>query len=290
IDLLLVVNMFLTGFDSKTLNTLYVDKNLKYHGLIQAFSRTNRILNELKSQGNIVCFRNLKQATDDAIALFSNKDAKDIIVMEPYEDYVARFNEAYQELLKIAPTVDSVNELASEREKLLFVQAFRNLIRVNNILTSFADFNREDIEMEAQEFEDYKSKYLDIYESTKGPTKEKVSILDDVDFELELIHRDEINVDYILALLAKLAGTKGKEKTQREQQIKDLIDGTVQLRSKKELIEKFIAENIPTIDRPDDVSRQFGQFWNKERIDAFQNLVTEENLRPDQLQTVIENY
>lgn len=290
IDLLLVVNMFLTGFDSKTLNTLYVDKNLKYHGLIQAFSRTNRILNELKSQGNIVCFRNLKEATDEAIALFSDKNAKDIIVMEPYEDYVAKFNKAYADLIEITPTVDSVTDLTSEREKLLFVQAFRNLMRINNILTSFADFKPEDIQMDPQEFADYKSKYLDIYESSKGPDKEKVSILDDVDFELELIHKDEINVDYILALLAKLTGTDEKEKKQKEKQIKDLIDGTVQLRSKKELIEKFIAENIPHIQKTDDVSKQFGQFWTKEKVAAFEVLVAEEGLKPAELQKVIENY
>jgi type I restriction enzyme R subunit len=290
IDLLLVVNMFLTGFDSKTLNTLYVDKNLKYHGLIQAFSRTNRILNELKSQGNIVCFRNLKEATDEAIALFSDKNAKDIIVMEPYEDYVAKFNKAYADLMEITPTVDSVTDLTSEREKLLFVQAFRNLMRINNILTSFADFKPEDIQMDPQEFADYKSKYLDIYESSKGPDKEKVSILDDLDFELELIHRDEINVDYILALLAKLTGTDEKEKKRNEKQIKDLIDGTVQLRSKKELIEKFIAENIPHIQKTEDVSKQFGQFWTKEKVAAFEVLVAEEGLKPAELQKLIENY
>ena len=290
IDLLLVVNMFLTGFDSKTLNTLYVDKNLKYHGLIQAFSRTNRILNELKSQGNIVCFRNLKQATDDAIALFSNKDARDIILMEPYEDYVAKFNKAYAALIKIAPTVDSVNDMVSEKDKLAFVQAFRDLMRVNNILTSFADFNPEHIDMDRQSFEDYKSKYLDLYESTKGPSTEKVSILDDVDFELELIHRDEINVAYILELLAKLTGSDEKAKQQQKKQIADLIDGTVQLRSKKELIEKFIAENVPHISKTDDITGQFGQFWNKERIAAFQKLVAEENLKPAELQAVIENY
>lgn len=290
IDLLLVVNMFLTGFDSKTLNTLYVDKNLKYHGLIQAFSRTNRILNELKSQGNIVCFRNLKQATDDAIALFSNKDARDIIIMEPYEDYVAKFNEAYAALIKIAPTVDSVNDLISETEKLAFVQAFRDLMRINNILTSFADFNPEHIDMDLQSFEDYKSKYLDLYESTKGPSTEKVSILDDVDFELELIHRDEINVAYILELLAKLTGSDEKARQQQQKQISDLLDGTVQLRSKKELIEKFIAENVPYIAKTDNVTEQFGKFWNKERIDAFQKLVCEENLKPTELQAVIENY
>ncbi|MHB1178793.1 MAG: type I restriction endonuclease subunit R [Daejeonella sp.] len=290
IDLLLVVNMFLTGFDSKSLNTLYVDKNLKYHGLIQAFSRTNRTLNELKSQGNIVCFRNLKQATDDAIGLFSNKNARDIIIMEPYEDYVAKFNTAYAELLKIAPTVDSVNDLISENDKLAFVQAFRELLRVNNILTSFADFSPEHIDMDLQSFEDYKSKYLDLYESTKGPSKEKVSILDDVDFELELIHRDEINVAYILELLTKLTGTNDKIRKQQEKQIADLIDGTVQLRSKKELIEKFIVQNLPHIGKADDVSEQFGQFWTKERVDAFQKLVAEENLKPAELQTVIENY
>jgi type I restriction enzyme R subunit len=291
IDLLLVVNMFLTGFDSKTLNTLYVDKNLKYHGLIQAFSRTNRTLNELKSQGNIVCFRNLKQATDDAIALFSNKDAKDVIIMEPYEDYVSKFNEAYAELMKIAPTVDSVTDMISEHDKLLFVQAFRNLMRVNNILTSFADFDPLDINMNAQDFEDYKSKYLDIYDTSKGSSIEKVSILDDVDFELELIHKDEINVAYILQLLAKLSGSADeKTKQQQKKQIDAIIDGTIQLRSKKDLIEKFIAENIPNIGKTDNVTEHFEDFWNKERVDAFQELVKEEGLKPAALEKVIQNY
>ena len=155
IDILLVVNMFLTGFDAKSLNTLYVDKNLKYHGLIQAFSRTNRILNEQKSQGNIVCFRNLKPNTDDAIALFSNKEAKDIILMKPYEEYVSEFNEAYREkLLAITPTVESVSELIDEEAQFKFVQAFRALMRLKNILAGFSDFNFDDLEMSAQEFED----------------------------------------------------------------------------------------------------------------------------------------
>lgn len=232
----------------------------------------------------------MKQATDDAIGLFSNKNARDIIIMEPYEDYVAKFNTAYAELLEIAPTVDSVNDLISENDKLAFVQAFRELLRVNNILTSFADFSPEHIDMDLQSFEDYKSKYLDMYESTKGPSKEKVSILDDVDFELELIHRDEINVAYILELLTKLTITDDKIRKQQEKQIADLIDGTVQLRSKKELIEKFIAENLPHIGKADDVSEKFGQFWTKERVDAFQKLVAEENLKPAELQAVIENY
>jgi len=185
IDILLVVNMFLTGFDAKKVNTLYVDKNLKYHGLIQAYSRTNRILNEQKSQGNIVVFRNLKKATDEAIALFSNKDAKDIIIMEPYEDYAKKFTEAFIQLLKITPTVNSVNDLQSEEDELEFIKAFRELMRLKNVLTTFADFKWEDLAMAEQQFEDYKSKYLDLHDKVKSDhQKEKVSILEDVDFEL----------------------------------------------------------------------------------------------------------
>jgi len=192
IDVLLVVNMFLTGFDSKALNTLYVDKNLKYHGLIQAYSRTNRILNELKSQGNIVCFRNLKGATDEAISLFSNINAKDEIIMQPYEEYVAKFNQAFIALLQIAPTVNSVNDLPSEEEELAFIKAFRELMRLKNVLATFTEFDFVDLSMDEQNFEDYKSKYLDLYDKSKSAhLKEKVSILQDVDFELELIHRDE---------------------------------------------------------------------------------------------------
>ena len=130
IDILIVVNMFLTGFDSKPLNTLYVDKNLKYHGLIQAFSRTNRILNEKKSQGNIVSFRNLKKNTDDAVALFSDKNAKEDIFMEPYEVYLNEFNDLIKKLKAIAPTVQSVDDLKNEEEDLAFIQAFRKLIRL----------------------------------------------------------------------------------------------------------------------------------------------------------------
>jgi type I restriction enzyme R subunit len=199
IDVLLVVNMFLTGFDSPTLNTLYVDKNLKYHGLIQAYSRTNRIINEQKSQGNIVVFRNLKTRTDEAITLFSNKEAIEVIIMKPYEDYTAKFDEAFAALIAITPTTDSVNDLVSEDDELEFIKAFRNLMRIKNILFAFSDFKWEDVQMTEQLFEDFKSKYLDLYDKVKSDhQKEKVSILEDVDFELELIHRDEINVNYII--------------------------------------------------------------------------------------------
>ena len=151
VDLLLVVNMFLTGFDSKTLNTLFVDKNLKYHGLIQAYSRTNRILNEQKSQGNIVCFRNLKKRTDEALALFSNKDAKDTVIMPPYDEFVKLFNKAFGNLLAIAPDPESVDSLEDENQELEYIKAFRELMRLRNILESFADFSFDDVRIGEQE-------------------------------------------------------------------------------------------------------------------------------------------
>jgi type I restriction enzyme R subunit len=245
--------MLLTGFDSQYLNTLYVDKNLKYHGLIQAFSRTNRILNELKSQGNIVCFRNLKQATDDAIALFSNKDAKEIIIMQPYESYVETFNEKYDALKLIVPTVSSVSDLYSEEEKLEFIKAFRELLRVKNILGGFSDFKWDDLKILEQEFEDYMSKYLDLKPSV-NPNKEKVSILEDVDFELELIHKDEINVTYILKLLGLFKDNDNEEqKAKQREDISNLLNNNPQLRSKRELIEKFINENLVKIDSSENI-------------------------------------
>ncbi len=291
IDVLLVVNMFLTGFDSKHLNTLYVDKNLQYHGLIQAFSRTNRILNELKSQGNIVCFRNLKDATDDAIALFSNKDAKDIILVEPYEDYVTKFNKAFIELIQIAPTVKSVDDLPSEDEELASVKAFRELMRLRNVLNTFTEFSFEDLSMGEQSFEDYKSKYLDLYDKAKQDNqKEKVSILGDIDFELELIHRDEINVAYILKLLAKLKDAPQEEREKQQKALVELVAGEATLRSKKELIEKFIRENLPHIEDTDDIPEAFDEFWNAERLQALSNISTDEALNIEQLEEVIGDY
>ncbi|MBK8356231.1 MAG: type I restriction endonuclease subunit R [Saprospiraceae bacterium] len=291
IDILLVVNMFLTGFDSPTLNTMYVDKNLRYHGLIQAFSRTNRILNEQKSQGNIVAFRNLKSRTDEAITLFSNKEAIEVIIMKPYEDYAVKFDEAFDHLIALTPTLESVDELVSEDDELAFIKAFRDLMRIKNILASFSDFKWEDLEMTEQQFEDYKSKYLDLYDKVKsGHEKEKVSILEDVDFELELIHRDEINVSYIIQLLIKLKSQKQKDTSKAEQEIFNLLSNETTLRSKRELIEKFILENLPVIENPDEVPEAFDKYWNKEQEEAFSKLVTEENLSAGKTEKLIENY
>ncbi|MCF8223501.1 MAG: type I restriction endonuclease subunit R [Bacteroidales bacterium] len=291
IDLLLVVNMFLTGFDSPALNTLYVDKNLRYHGLIQSFSRTNRIINELKSQGNIVAFRNLKAATDEAITLFSNKEAIEEIIMKPYDDYVKTFNQAYKHLLSLTPTVGSVDDLETEDDELEFIKAFRDLMRVRNILASFSDFNWDDVYMQEQEFEDYKSKYLDLHDKVKSShDAEKVSILNDVDFELELIHRDEINVSYIIQLLIKLKANQKKEAEQVEKEIQTLLNTETQLRSKKELIEKFIRDNLPVIENTDDIPQEFEKFWNIEQDEAFLKLVNDEKLSKERTQALIEHY
>ena len=291
IDILLVVNMFLTGFDSPSLNTLYVDKNLKYHGLIQAYSRTNRIINEQKSQGNIVVFRNLKKVTDQAITLFSNKEAIDVIIMKPYEEYTQKFNEAFINLLKVTPTVNSVNELVSEEDELEFIKAFRELMRLKNTMTTFANFDWEDLAMAEQLFNDYRSKYLDLWQKTKHDNaKEKVSILDDVDFELELIHRDEINVTYILKLLASLKDVKKEEQEAKKKEVVDLLTGEANLRSKRELIEKFIEDNLPEIEDTETIPQEFERFWSKEQQKAFEVFVKEEGLSSEKTQKLIEDY
>lgn len=291
IDILLVVNMFLTGFDSPSLNTLYVDKNLRYHGLIQAYSRTNRILNELKSQGNIVVFRNLKKSTDEAITLFSNKEAIEEIILQPIENYVEKFNDAVKELKLVTPTIDSVNDLETEEDELKFIKSFRELMRIKNVLTTFADFNFDDLSLSEQDFEDYKSKYLDLYDKVKSNTsKEKVSILEDVDFELELIHRDEINVAYILRLLAKYNEANKEEKARINKQISDLLAGDIKLRSKRELILEFIEKNLPDITDSELIENEFEVFWKAKQKEAFEQLCRDENIAPEKVTEIIGDY
>ena len=292
VDILLVVNMFLTGFDSKYLNTLYVDKNLRYHGLIQAYSRTNRILNDKKSQGNIIVFRNLKKNTDEAVQLYSDKDAQEIIFRAPYEDQVQTFNQALAVLYAITPTVESVNALETEDDELEFVQSFREVIRLMNELVSSADFKFEDLKIDEQSFEDYKSKYLDIYDRVRtDKQKEQVSILNDVDFQTELTHRDDINVAYILKLVTKLKDTQDVEAAQKQrQQISELLSSDVELRSKRELIEKFIDSNLPKIESSDEVTEAFKTYWSKEEQKAFSQLCKVEGIDSDKLEKVITNF
>ena len=291
IDILLVVNMFLTWFDSKRLNTLYVDKNLKYHGLIQAFSRTNRILNEQKSQWNIVCFRNLKKNTDDAIALFSNPEAKEIILMDSFDNYVKQFDDSLNKLKNIVPTVKSVDDLISEHEQFEFIKAFRELIRIKNILETFVDFDFKKLWIDAQTYEDYKWKYLDLYDEVKArKDKDKVSILDDVDFELELITRDEINIDYIIWLLANLINVDNEYKDKQKKAILDVITWDVKLRSKKELIEKFIEENVWNIKDSSSVSFEYEKFFNDEKVKAFKKFCEEEKINEDKFEILLNDY
>lgn len=292
VDILLVVNMFLTGFDSPALNTLYVDKNLKFHGLIQAFSRTNRLKGEVKSQGNIVCFRNLKEATDAAITLFANKDAKETILLEPYDKYVEQFEEALAKLRGIAPTVDSVHELPDEKAQLEFVKAFRQVMRLRNVMESFTDFKIEDTGIEEQEYIDYRTQYLDLHDRVKTENQtEKVSILNDVDFELDLIHRDEINVAYILQLLGKLKDTKDEDEQKKQRKaILDMVAGDAKLRSKRELIEKFINENLANVPSSSEVPKHFGAFWRDSYKSALNELCEEEQLIPEKVTLLIENY
>lgn len=292
LDILLVVNMFLTGFDAKMVNTLYVDKNLRYHGLIQAYSRTNRIINEMKSQGNIVCFRNLKEKTDEAIALFSNKEAKEEIFTPEYEVIVEEFNKKYVELLGIAASPKKVDDLLSEEDELAFIKAFRELMRILNTLKTYADFDWDDLSLDEQTFEDYKSKYLDLYDKVKmNESVEKVSILEDVDFELELIHRDEINVAYILKLLAKLRNTKKEsDREAQKKAILEMIGGEIELRSKRELIEKFIEEHLPKIEDADLVTDEFEKYWEEQRLLALKEICEEEHLDQQQFRNLIDTY
>ncbi len=291
LDIVIVVNMLLTGFDAKKVNTLYVDKGLKYHGLVQAFSRTNRILGEQKSQGNILCFRNLKGATDAAITLFSNKEAIEEINIPSYPVIAKKFEEALKELRLITPTYQDVDHLETEEEQLAFIQAFRSLLRIKNVLASYADFSWDDLQITEQEFEDYKSKYLDLYDKVKRDTaKQKTSILDEVDFELELIHRDRIDVGYIFKLLAKLKQAKTSEAEQQKKAIIDLLGGEVQLRSKRELIEKFIKENLPKIDDVDKIQDEFEKYWEDQKVLALGKLCEEESLDQAQFKGLIEAY
>lgn len=294
-DILLVVNMFLTGFDVKKLNTLYVDKNLKYHGLIQAYSRTNRILGELKSQGNIVCFRNLEENTDQAVTLFSRPNANEDIFIESYDYYTQAFNTGVGELRAIAAIPQDVNKLLTEDDEVDFVKAFRNLIRLLNVSKSFTEFDFSDLNIDEQTFEDYKSKYLDIYDKTRTQNDEEDSAIEEVDFELELIRRDDINVAYILMLLSDLQREVNDDITQADYQKKkadilDLLGKETQLRGKRDLIEKFIEGRMLTIEPEEKVERIFKDFWNQERIEAVQQLCIDENLNEEAVDQMIANY
>ena len=291
IDLLIVVNMFLTGFDATTLNTLWVDKNLKMHGLIQAFSRTNRILNSVKTFGNIVCFRNLEDEINEAIALFGNKDAKGIVILKSYDDYYygyidenghkqKGYETCIKELLERFPLGE---QIIGEKNRKYYLVLFGKILRLRNILASFDEFVNSEI-LPPMDFQDYTGLYHDIYNEMKPKSGDKDSILDDVVFELELVKQIEVNIDYILALVAKYYGNNCKDK-EILVAIDKAIKSSLQLRSKKELIEEFIDSiNVST-----NINDDWQKFVSEQCNAELQILITEEKLKPVEAKKFVEN-
>jgi type I restriction enzyme R subunit len=288
VDLVLVVNMFLTGFDSERLNTLYVDKNLRYHGLIQAYSRTNRLHNSDKPHGNIVSFRNLKEATDKALALFGDENAKEVVFKKPYEEQKKEFDNKLAELRDKVPTVSSVDGLKSDEDRAVFIKTFRDLLRIKSSLETFAEFRFKDTGITEQEFYDYQSKYLDIYEERKTHEVGDESILDQIDFELELTVRDIINFDYIILLIAGLKNIDSDStRKKKAEEILRIFDHDVQLRKKKDLVKKFIEENLPIIGRSGNVEKAFSEFWTSERSNVLKQISKDENIPVEKFENII---
>lgn len=282
IDILIVVNMLLTGFDSKLLKVLYVDKNLQYHGLMQAFSRTNRIESSNKPYGNIVCYRNLKENTDNAIALFSNGDLADNeVIFLPYQEYVQQFKEQLDKLHKIAPTVDDVNRLESEDDIKEFILTFRELSKILVKMKPFEEFEftKDTIGMDEQDYLDFKSKYLDVYRDTTKP--EKVSILGDIDFCIELMHTDTINVAYILNLLRTIDFTSQKTMEKDIKNIRDILNKSDDdnLHLKADLIRNFLDKiNISFSDKS--IDEIFNRYLDEVRKNEITEFAQSVNIDP----------
>lgn len=291
VDLLIVVNMFLTGFDATTLNTLWVDKNLKMHGLIQAYSRTNRILNSVKTYGNIVCFRNLQKATDDAIALFGDKEASGIVRLQDFDYYyygddsgerhTPGYNDLVDELLEKFPVGQPITGEETQKD---FIKLFGSILRVKNILTSFDEFAGKEI-LSERNFQDYQSVYIDLYQEFRPREDgDKENINDDIVFEMELIRQVEINIDYILLLVEKFHKSNCKDK-EILVSIDRAIDSSIQLRSKKELIHDFIR----TIDVSTVVERDWTTFVKEQEEAELNTIITEEKLKPDETKRFVDN-
>ncbi|MEG0909767.1 MAG: type I restriction endonuclease subunit R [Bacilli bacterium] len=294
LDILLVVDMFLTGFDSKKLNTLYVDKKLKYHSLIQAFSRTNRVEKKTKPFGNIVCFdQTKKEDVDDAVKIFSQTDSTDVVLMRPYDDYLKQFEKCLSDLKNISNTVEDVDRLEKEEDKKTFMLAFRDLSRV---LVSLQTFNQFDLDsgnygIKTQELLNYKSKYLKIVREI-DEDKNKVSILSDIDFSLELIQTDKINVSYIINLIRNIDLTNEKQK---EKDIEDieakLINVTDdELYLKLDLIKRFLKNVIPALHGDDSIDDAYNKHLNKEREIEIEDFAKTNNINLDDIQDIISEY
>lgn len=288
IDLLIVVNMFLTGFDATTLNTLWVDKNLKQHGLLQAYSRTNRILNSIKTFGNIVCFRNLQKRTDDAISLFGDKDAGGICVLKGYKDYYYGYDgkAGYVDLIEELQTKYPLSEpqIIGEQAQKDFIVLFGAILRMRNILSSFDEFIGNEI-LSERDMQDYQGRYNDLYDEwrTRRKDAEKEDITDDIVFEIELIKQVEINIDYILLLVKKYHDGHQEDK-EILVSIHKAIDSSLELRSKKALIENFIAG----INDVDDVLLEWREFVIKQKEIELAAIISEEGLKDEETRKFVE--
>lgn len=282
IDMVIVVNMFLTGFDATTLNTLWVDKNLKSHGLIQAYSRTNRVLNSVKTYGNIVSFRNLEQQTNDALALFGNKDARGVVLLKPYHEYYNEYADKVSELLEEFP---ANSQIIGETRKKEFIALYGSILRLLNILTSFDEFAGNEILTERQD-QDYRSIYLECYAEFKGERNaEKETINDDVVFEIELIKQAEINVDYILMLVEKYREKRGDgEDKEIRAQIARAVDASPSLRNKRDLVEAF----VDSVSTNGEIEEEWRKFIVGKKEVELQNIIKEENLRPEEATNFVE--
>lgn len=291
VDILIVVNMFLTGFDATTLNTLWVDKNLKFHGLIQAYSRTNRILNSVKSYGNIVCFRDLEQETNDAISLFGDKNANGIVLLKSYEDYYfgyedekGKLHPGYEELIEKLLTEYPLGEqIVGEESKKEFVGLIGNILRLRNILSSFDRFKNEE-KLTQREFQDYIGTYTDIYEEFKTIPGERESIKEDLVFEMELVKQVEVNIDYILKLVAQYHKSNCKD-TEILGAIDKAVKSSLALRSKKDLIDKFVSR----INADTDVTNDWSIFVKEQKETDLTKLIENENLNKEETIKFIDN-
>lgn len=291
VDLLIVVNMFLTGFDATTLNTLWVDKNLKMHGLIQAFSRTNRILNSVKTYGNIVCFRNLQTATEEAIALFGDKDATGTVLLKDYDSYYFGYDDGEKPFPGYVHLIDRLKHeyplgspLVGEQEEKGFIRLYGRILKVKNILSSFDQFKGQEI-LSQRDFQDYQSRYIDLYQEYRGEQNgERENINDDIQFEMELIRQVDINIDYILMLVEKYHA-KNCEDQEILASIDRAIDSSIQLRSKKELIHGFInTMNAATV-----VERDWHTFVAKQKEEDLGEIIQTEKLKPEETKRFLDN-
>ena len=292
IDLLIVVNMFLTGFDATTLNTLWVDKNLRYHGLLQAFSRTNRILNSVKTFGNIVCFRNLENATNESIALFGNPEARGIVKLRTFDDYYNGYTDGggepvrgYRELVaELLTSYPLGSPIIGEEAQKAFIRLYGTILKLRNILAVFDRFEGMEI-LSERDLQDYQSIYLDLYQEFRGREKaEKDAINDDIVFEMELIKQVEINIDYILMLIRKYRDSQMQDK-EIEISIAKSIDSSLELRNKKDLIEAFLASLTPD----GDIDDEWRAFVAVRREEELARIIREEKLNPEATREFMQN-